>query len=44
MENEHRFNILRGIIMASFLNPKEKTEMLNFITTLEESKSKEGKS
>lgn len=41
MENERRFNILRSIIMTSFLNSKEKMEMLNFVTVLEESKSKE---
>lgn len=41
MEKERKFNILRGIIMCSFLNNEQKKELINFVTELEEKESEE---
>lgn len=41
MEKERKFNILRGIIMGSFLNNEQKKELINFVTELEEKESEE---
>ena len=41
MEKERKFNILRGIIMGSFLNKEQKKELINFVTELEEKESEE---
>ena len=35
MTKESKFNILRGIIMASFLDNEQKTELIEFIDELE---------
>lgn len=35
MENEKAFNILRGIVIASYLDDIEKKEIIEFINNLE---------
>lgn len=41
MEKERKFNILRGIIMGSFLNDEQKEELIGFVTELEGKGNKE---
>ena len=36
MTREQKFNILRGIVMGSHLDNKEKREILEFVNELEE--------
>lgn len=39
METEQKFNILRGIVMSSFLDNEEKKEIIDFVHELEEERS-----
>lgn len=39
MTREAKFNILRGIIVSSFLDNEEKTEIIEFISELESVKA-----
>ncbi len=36
MSNEKKFNMLRGVVIGSYLERKEKEELLMFISELEE--------
>lgn len=36
MSKDTKFNILRGVVMASYLEHEEKIELLEFINELEE--------
>ncbi len=36
MSKDTKFNILRGVVMASYLEHEEKRELLGFINELEE--------
>lgn len=36
MENERKFNILRGVVVGSFLDNEQKKELIEFINQLEE--------
>lgn len=36
MSKDTKFNILRGVVMASYLEHEEKRELLEFINELEE--------
>lgn len=35
MEKEQKFNILRGIVISSYLENEQKTELINFVKQLE---------
>lgn len=41
MEREAKFNILRGVVVASYLDDDSKKELIDFVNELEEKESEE---
>lgn len=41
METERKFNILRGVVVCSFLDNDQKKELIDFINQLEKLKEEE---
>ena len=41
MEKETKFNILRGVVVSSYLDDEDKKELIDFVNELERKESEE---